>query len=29
MLTLNSVFHASVSHGDEGTRVHVKYGFGF
>jgi hypothetical protein len=29
MLTLNTVLHASVSGGDEGTRVHVGYGFAF
>jgi hypothetical protein len=29
MLTLNSVFHAAVAHGDEGTRFYVDYGFSF
>jgi hypothetical protein len=29
MLTLNTVFHAAVAHGDEGTRFYVDYGFGF
>ena len=29
MLTLNSVFHAAVAHGDEGTRFYVDYGFAF
>jgi hypothetical protein len=29
MLTLDTVFNASVAHGDEGTRLHVGYGFGF
>jgi hypothetical protein len=29
MLTLNTVIHASAAHGDEGTRFHVGYGFGF
>jgi hemolysin activation/secretion protein len=29
MLTLNSVFHAAVAQGDEGTRFYVDYGFGF
>jgi hypothetical protein len=29
MLTLNSVFHAVVAHGDEGTRFYVDYGFAF
>ena len=29
MLTLNTVFHAAVATGDEGTRFRVDYGFGF
>ena len=29
MLTLNTVFHGAVAHGDEGTRWYVDYGFGF
>ena len=29
MLTLNSVFHAAVAHGDEGTRFYMDYGFAF
>jgi hypothetical protein len=29
MLTLNSVFHGAVAHGDEGTRFYVDYGFSF
>jgi hypothetical protein len=29
MMTLNSVFHAAVAHGDEGTRFYVDYGFAF
>jgi hypothetical protein len=29
MLTLNSVFHGAVAHGDEGTRFYVDYGFAF
>ena len=29
MLTLNTVFHAAVAHGDEGTRLYVGYGFAF
>lgn len=29
MLTLNTVFHASVAHSDEDTRLRVGYGFGF
>jgi hypothetical protein len=28
-LTRNTVIHGSFAHGDEGTRVHVGYGFGF
>jgi hemolysin activation/secretion protein len=29
MFTLNTVFHAAVAHGDEGTRWYVDYGFAF
>ena len=29
MLTLNTVFHGAVAHGDEGTRFYVDYGFAF
>ena len=29
MLTLNTVFHAALAHGDEGTRFYVNYGFEF
>jgi hypothetical protein len=29
MLTLNTAFHASAAHSDEGTRFRVGYGFGF
>jgi hypothetical protein len=29
MLTLDTVFHVSVAHGDEGTKLRVGYGFGF
>ena len=29
MLTLNTAFHVSVAHSDEGTRFRVGYGFGF
>jgi hypothetical protein len=29
MLTLNSVVHGAVAHGDEGTRFYVDYGFSF
>jgi hemolysin activation/secretion protein len=29
MLTLNSVFHGAVAHGDDGTRFYVDYGFAF
>ena len=29
MLTLNTVFHGAVAHGDEGTRWYVDYGFAF
>jgi hypothetical protein len=29
MATLNTVLHAAVAHGDEGTRFRVGYGFGF
>ncbi|HEY7922696.1 MAG TPA: hypothetical protein VII62_05900, partial [Vicinamibacteria bacterium] len=29
MLTLNTVFHGALAHGDEGTRFYVDYGFAF
>ena len=29
MLTLNTVLHGAVAHGDDGTRFYVDYGFSF
>jgi len=29
MLTLNTILHGAVAHGDEGTRFYVDYGFAF
>jgi hypothetical protein len=29
IMTLNTIVHAAIAHGDEGTRVHVGYGFAF